>query len=72
MGLQDLSKVVERAWGLRWSMLLNHSFSLQATHSSAPLFTHSFSNSEYNCKFRKLSNVEKSFLILVFSVQNCL
>lgn len=50
MGLHDLAKVIERAWGLRWSMLLNHSFSLQVTHSATPLFTHSFSQAELNCK----------------------
>ena len=65
MGLQDLAKVIERAWGMRWSLLLNHSFSLQAKHSSAPLFAHSFSSSEYQCKYKRYSSSTRTTNIMI-------
>lgn len=52
LGLNDLAAVIERAWGMRWGLLLNHSYSLQAANTATPLFSHTFSQTEYeSCLF---------------------
>jgi hypothetical protein len=52
MDLEDLLKVTERAWGIRWGIPLNHLFSLQAASdtNALALLSHNFSQAEYQCK----------------------